>query len=146
MRHLFIAPLLLALALILPAQVEAQSTGAVSPADARAAQAVVRAQLDAFAADDAKKAFSFAAPDVQGMFGTAERFMAMVRSGYGVVYRPASVAFMPPEADDDGVILRVQMTDQQGASWLATYRVVRMRDRSWRIGACVLAPNQGRAA
>ena len=58
------------------------------PADeAKAVRAVVEAQLAAFAADDAKRAFSYAAPSMREMFGTPERFMEMVRTGYPVVYR-----------------------------------------------------------
>ena len=68
----------------------------VSAADARAAKAIVSAQLDAFASDDAKRAFSYAAPAIRSMFDTPERFLAMVRAGYPVVYRPAAVTFLLP--------------------------------------------------
>ena len=47
----------------------------VSADDAKAVRAVVEAQLEAFAADDAKKAFSYAAPSIRKMFGTPERFI-----------------------------------------------------------------------
>ena len=54
----------------------------------------IEAQLAAFAADDADKAFSYAAPGIRALFITAERFLSMVREGYPVVYRPASVTFL----------------------------------------------------
>ena len=57
----------------------------VAAADARAVRSVVSAQLDAFANDDAVRAFSYAAPAIQAMFQTPERFLAMVRRGYPVV-------------------------------------------------------------
>src|SRR5437764_1501168 len=57
----------------------------VSSAEAHAAKAIVSAQLDAFANDDAKLAFSYAAPAIRSMCGTPERFLAMVRAGYPVV-------------------------------------------------------------
>ena len=63
-------------------------------ADARQVRAIVEAQLDAFARDDAVRAFSYAAPSIRSMFGDAERFMEMVRRSYPLVYRPASVAFL----------------------------------------------------
>ena len=120
-------------------------TATVSAVDARAVQLVVRAQLDAFADDDAKLAFSFAAPSIRGMFGTPENFLEMVRSGYPVVYRPASVTFLKPTPDANEIVQPVQMTDGQGGSWLAVYRVQRQKDKSWRITGCVLVPERGQA-
>ena len=70
-----------------------------SPRPTRAPRArVVSAQLEAFAKDDAKRAFSYAAPSIRAMFGTPERFLAMVRAGYPVVYRAAGVTFLHPAA------------------------------------------------
>lgn len=117
----------------------------VSAVDARAVRTVIEAQLAAFAADDAAKAFSFAAPGIRAMFVTAERFLAMVRQAYPVVYRPASVAFLAPEWIDAKLIQRVQMADAAGAPWMVVYELERQRDRSWRIAACVAARGQGRA-
>lgn len=91
-------------------------------ADEKAVITVVQAQLAAFAADDADKAFSFAAPTIQKMFETAPNFLSMVRQQYPVVYRPASTAFLKPETQGDQVVLRVQMTDADGRAWLAAYR------------------------
>jgi hypothetical protein len=79
--------------------------------------------------------------------GTAERFMAMVRSGYPVVYRPASVTFLVPEALPDGtVVQRVQMTDARGTPWLATYTLQLQKDKSWRISGCDVQAHKGRVA
>ena len=119
------------------------STATVSAADARAVQLVVRAQLDAFADDNAELAFSFAAPSIRGMFGTPENFLEMVRSGYPVVYRPASVTFLKPKPDAREIVQPVHMTDGQGGSWLAVYRVQRQKDKSWRIAGCVLVAERG---
>jgi hypothetical protein len=146
MRHLLskLSFLLVLLISVLPA---ADAVAAdVGAAQARQMQAVIQAQLDAFAADDAKRAFSFAAPKVREVFGSAERFMAMVRSGYPVVYRPAAVSFFKPQAVDGGFIQRVQLTDESGAVWLATYQLERQRDRSWRISGCEVVPSEGLVA
>jgi hypothetical protein len=123
----------------------AGATHDVSAADAKAVRALIEAQLAAFAADDAEKAFSYAAPSIRTMFVSAERFMAMVREGYPVVYRPASVAFMKPEWADDKLIQRVQMADASGAPWMVVYELERQPDRSWRIAACVAARGEGRS-
>jgi hypothetical protein len=117
----------------------------VSAADAKAVRGVIEAQLAAFAADDADKAFSHAAPGIRAMFGTAERFLAMVREGYPVVYRPASVSFLKPEWIESKLIQRVQMTDAAGAPWMVVYELERQADKSWRIAACVAARGAGRA-
>lgn len=123
----------------------------VSAADAKAIRAVVRAQLDAFAADDAKRAFALAAPKIREMFGDADTFIDMVRSGYPVVYRPASTEFMVPQrtggnpsGNPSGEILQsVRMTDGRGTLWLATYILQRQPDKSWRIAGCDVAEIEG---
>src|SRR5437764_1487674 len=94
----------------------------VSAGDAREARGVVSAQLEAFTHDDAERAFSYAAPAIRAMFGTPERFLAMVRTGYPVVYRAASVAFLIPVRVEGELVQGVHLTDADGALWLATYR------------------------
>jgi hypothetical protein len=118
----------------------------VSVVDTKAVRAVIEAQLAAFAADDAERAFSYAAPGIRAMFVTAERFLAMVRDGYPVVYRPASVTFLKPEWIDGKLIQRVQMTDAAGAPWMVVYELERQADKAWRIAACVAARGAGRTA
>jgi acyl-CoA thioesterase FadM len=114
----------------------APSTEPVAAADARAVHGVVAAQLDAFAHDDAARAFSYAAPAIQAMFQTPERFVAMVRAGYPVVYRAAGATFFVPQRLGDDIVQGVHLSDGDGAVWLATYRLERQRDGSWRINGC----------
>lgn len=118
----------------------------VSAKEAKEIQLLVRAQLDAFAADDAPRAFSYAAQSIQQMFGTPDQFLQMVRSSYPVVYRPASLAFLKPEGQDDQAVQRVQMLDARGESWLAVYSLQRQKNKSWRITGCALLANKGRMA
>ena len=117
----------------------------MSSADAKAVRTLIEAQLAAFASDDANKAFSLAAPAIQTMFENPDRFLAMVRESYPVVYRPASVAFLQPEWIDGKLIQRVQMADAAGAPWIVVYELERQADRSWRIAGCVAARGQGRS-
>ena len=117
----------------------------VTAAEAKEVRALVEAQLAAFASDDADKAFAYAAPAIQAMFVTAERFLAMVRQSYPVVYRPASVRFLQPERVDGRLLQRVQMVDAEGAPWQVVYEIERQQDGSWRIAACVAARAQGRS-
>ncbi len=118
--------------------------GPLTATDEKNVHAVVQAQLQAFAKDDAVKAFSYAAPNIQQALGSASSFMAMVRQNYPVVYRPASVAFLKPEGSDDDVVQRVQMTDASGNSWLAVYSLQRQKNKIWRITGCSVVDNRGR--
>jgi hypothetical protein len=138
MLHTFRWLIRLAIAAALAAALSAHAAD-VSKADAQKIRAVVQGQLDAFSADDGKRAFSFAAPSIQQMFGTPERFMAMVREGYPVVYRPASIGFRVPELTDGVVVQSVEMTDAAGGSWLAVYAMEKQPGGQWRIAGCQVA-------
>ena len=131
----FVAAFCLLLGLAFGASVPARAQP-VSDLDVRAARTVVSAQLEAFAKDDAKRAFSYAAPSIRAMFGTPERFLAMVRAGYPVVYRASRVTFLIPLSDEGDLLQGVHLTDGAGTLWLATYRLERQADGSWRIAGC----------
>lgn len=116
----------------------------VLAADTKSVRSTVEAQLAAFAADDAKRAFSYAAPSIREMFGSPDRFLAMVRGSYPVVYRPATVTFLNPEWVQGQLVQGVHLTDASGALWLAVYRLERQADKSWRISGCDVQPSAGR--
>jgi hypothetical protein len=69
----------------------------------------------------------------------------MVRNGYPVVYRPASVTFLVPQRIEDKLVQRVQMVDAAGLPWMVAYELEQQPDRSWRIAACVVARTQDRS-
>ena len=129
--------LFFALALFIHPHARSDPSG-VPEADAEAIRALIESQLAAFAADDAETAFSFASENIQKTFGTAERFLAMVRASYPVVYRPASVNFLEPERLDGVIVQVVEMADEDDRLWLAIYRMQRQPSGSWRIDGCVL--------
>ncbi|BDT66771.1 hypothetical protein os1_09350 [Comamonadaceae bacterium OS-1] len=118
----------------------------LSTQEAKNVRSVIQAQLAAFAADDAAKAFSYAAPNVRKSLVSAEHFMAMVRGQYAVVYRPASVAFMKPERDGDLVVQPVQMSDAEGVAWLTIYTLQQQKNKQWRITGCFVQGTNGRMA
>jgi hypothetical protein len=109
-------------------------------ADAKAVRAVIEAQLEAFAADDAVRAFSYASEGIRRQFVDPERFMAMVRAGYPMVLRPRSASFFQAQRAPTGVFQVVQLRDRSGQLWRATYLLEQQADRSWRIGGCVVEP------
>jgi hypothetical protein len=133
------ASLLLALFLAPPL-----AAGQLAGPDARKVRTVVQAQLAAFAANDARRAFVLADPDIRGRFGSADHFMAMVRVHYPMVHRPAWVGFHKAETSGSTVVQRVSMVDQEGGRWLVTYLLHRQPDRQWRISACLVVPEPAR--
>ena len=115
----------------------------VSREDALAIRAVITEQLDAFAHDDAPRAFSLATAGIQAQFGTPEMFMSMVRSAYPVVHRPKTVQFEQPVVVEGRIIQPVRMTDAAGRAFIALYPMQREANGSWRINGCQLAKLPG---
>ena len=138
-RSLLVALLLLGCAVASPA-------ADLSEADAKAVRAVITEQLEAFARDDAARAFSLATSAIRERFGSPERFVDMVRTGYPVVYRPQSVQFEKPALIDGEVIQPVRMTDADGEAWVAFYPMQRQPDGRWRINGCQLEKARGERA
>lgn len=142
MRRLLIGLALLGLLHLVPARAHAEP---VPPADAAAIVAVIRAQLDAFRADDGDLAFSFASPDIRSIFRTPETFMGMVKGGYQPVYRPRSVEFKDLVTDGGRPAQRVLLIGPDGVPVIARYLMERQPDGSWKIDGCVFekAPDVG---
>lgn len=117
---------------------------AALPSVAQAIRAVVEAQLDAFGHDDAVRAFSYAAPEIQRRYGhNAQYFLAVVQQAYPVVYRPKSVTFLKPRIDGGQATQPVLLTDTDDDGWIATYRLRQQPDKSWRILGCELQVTDG---
>jgi hypothetical protein len=110
--------------------------------DAQQIQGIVVAQFQAFADDDADRAFQTATPAVQAAIGNPGHFLAMVRGAYPMVYRPGSVHFQKPEVDDGNVLQLVEIRDADGKSWLALFALERQPDDTWRISGCAVAENK----
>jgi Domain of unknown function (DUF4864) len=131
-------PRFLILAFALIAMIQVARADSIPETEAQSMREAIEAQLAAFSADDADKAFSFASESIQKTFGDAQRFIEVVKASYAVVYRPASVLFLKPERVADETVQGVQMTDEEGRLWLAAYRMQRQPDSSWRIDGCLL--------
>ena len=117
--------------------VHAQSPGA---GDAAAIRQTIERQIDAFRADDGAAAFAFADVSIQSMFGGPERFMAMVRAGYNMIYRPRSYAFGPAKDAGELVEQIVEFDGQDGSSGVALYHMARQSDGTWRIAGVQILP------
>ena len=115
----------------------------IGVADRGAIRAVIADQMAAFKRDDGAAAFGFAAPNIQTMFGSPERFMEMVRDGYQAVYRPSDVSFGDLVRIDGQLTQLVNLVGPDGVPRTALYFMERQPDGKWRIGGCVLAVGQG---
>ena len=134
---------LLVLLLSLAGAAEAQS---VSDADRAAIRQVIEAQVDAFRRDDGNAAFSLASPTIQGLFGSPEIFMDMVRQGYQPVYRPRAFDFREIVSLHGQPAQKVYVIGPDGRPVTAIYPMTRLPDGSWRIDGCFLqAPDEHQA-
>jgi hypothetical protein len=106
--------------------------------DVATAQAVISSQAEAFSRDDAKAAYSYAAPAIREMFPQADIFMSMVQNAYAPVYRHKSFEFGEARVAGDEVAQRVHIVDANGEAWEALYTLERQADGSLKIVGCVL--------
>jgi hypothetical protein len=142
MQSLFIRLfLLMAIAIAASTAMKAHS-GGVSEREAKNVQAVIMAQLEAFAGDDEDSAFATTTPAVRKAIGDAHRFLALVQATYPMVYRPSTVVFHKPEAQGGTVLQLVELTDSHAKSWMAMFTLEKQPDASWRISGCVVAENR----
>ncbi len=141
MRSLLTSLFLCLTMLILPAgQSSAQTTP--PPSASAGIESTIRGQIDAFLADDYTRAFTFASPMIQGMFGTPENFGAMVSRGYPMVHRPTAVRMLEQREVSGQLYQRVMVTDGAGATHLLDYQMIRAGD-AWQINGVQLLPSVG---
>ena len=127
--------LLLSLVLLCLPVLSAQAQEARNPA----IETVIQQQFDAFRAEDVGTAFSFASPNIKGMFGTPENFGRMVRNGYPMVWRPAEVQFLDLREVAGNLWQRVMVTDQAGRTHLLDYQMVET-GQGWQINGVQILP------
>jgi hypothetical protein len=106
---------------------------------AEAIRGVISDQIAAFLADDVATAFTFASPGIKGLFQTPERFGAMVRQGYPMVWRPGEWHYLG--LDGTGEVRRqiVEITDRAGRTFRLEYSMLRT-DEGWRIDGVRFLP------
>ncbi|MFO1120985.1 MAG: DUF4864 domain-containing protein [Hyphomicrobiales bacterium] len=127
--------------LVLPASTRADT---VTGSDAQDFARIITAQIEAFRADDAPRAYSFAAPMIQRVFPTPDVFMSMVRQGYQPVYRPQSFTFGASGLDSAGRPTQlVSIVGPNGKTYEALYTFERQPDGTWKIAGCRLLETPG---
>ena len=118
----------------------------VSSEDKAAFESIITNQIAAFRADNATKAFSFAAPVIREKFGNPDVFMHMVRRGYGPVYRPKEFSFGTISLRRGKPHQHVRITGPQGNLWIALYEMEKQPDGTWRISGVTLLKPEGESA
>lgn len=129
--------------LLVAALLAAPAAQSLDDADRAATRAAIERQIEAFRRDDAAGAYAFAAPAIQRMFPSEERFLDMVRQGYPPVYRPRSYEFGLVRETETGLDQLVGIQDAEGVDWDAVYSLERQPDRSWKISGCRLVKRPG---
>ena len=138
--------LVLALAVITGMPKSGAGQTATDAADRAAIEDIIRDQVAAFKRDDGTTAFSYASPNIQSIFGTAEVFMRMVRQGYQPVYRPQVFEFRELVMVGLALTQKVFVIGPDGLPYHAPYIMERQADGSWRIDGCYLTQSSDEAA
>ena len=115
-------------------------------ADKQAIVGIIRKQLDAFQGDRAAEAFGYASANIQHMFGTADNFLGMVRTGYPAVYRPRSVDFRELVTTEGRIVQKVLFVGPDGVPVIADYFMEQQPDGSWRINGCQMETGADQSA
>lgn len=125
---------LLGLMLALPVAVQAQDAG-----DGVAIEAVIADQLGDFVARDVPGAWENASPMIQGMFGSAENFGAMVENGYPMVWDNSDARFMELREEAGALRQKVMIEDPEGRLWVLDYEMIELPE-GWKINGVMVLP------
>jgi len=137
MRHAFDA-LFRAICLTLMLWVPAHAQEARNPE----IEATIQNQFDAFLAEDAARAFTYASPMIKGIFGSPDNFGAMVRQGYPMVWDPAEVRMLDLRRENGRLSQRVMVTDQGGRTHILDYKMLEAAE-GWQIDGVELLEQSG---
>ena len=122
------------LVILLTAGIVRAQSGPTLPTELQVeVQRIIGSQIQAFRSEDHEKAFSFAAPSIQQIFGSTDRFIKMVKKGYGAIYGARSWSFGRGEVRGDALVQEVLIMGPQGRDWVALYTLRKQPDGSWRI-------------
>ncbi|MEX0283679.1 MAG: DUF4864 domain-containing protein [Paracoccaceae bacterium] len=121
--------------------------GLITPSHAQNAdiEATIGAQIEAFKADDFDQAFTYASPNIQGIFGTPDNFGVMVRRGYPMVWRPAEVRFLELGEVGGALWQKVMIVDGEGSVHLLAYEMIQL-ENGWKINGVQLLKDEAQSA
>ena len=105
----------------------------------------IQRQLDALIKDDFEQAFSYASPNIKGIFGTAERFGTMVAQGYPMVHRTSDVRFLELREIAGALYQKVQVRDAEGRIHFLDYHMIQS-ETVWQINGVQILQASGLSA
>ncbi len=118
----------------------------LAAAEWKAIKRVIGEQRAALVAGDANKAFSYAAPGIRAQFGTAENFLAMVKTAYDALIAARYTEFLEGAVIEGVVIQPLRLIAPDNTVQVALYTMERQKNGGWKIAGCVLAPSTVQAA
>ena len=92
----------------------------------------ISSQIDAFKDNDVKKAYTFAAPNIQAQFPSPDIFGLMVRNGYPIIWKPKSFKFTEFKDLGNRCIQRVLFQSYHGSLEYYDY-ILEKNDNAWKI-------------
>lgn len=110
----------------------------LAPSEAQAIRELIDDQIGAFRRDDAAGAWKAVAPGLRKRFGTADRFLEMVREQYAPVYRPQGYVFRDVVRVGEDYGQWMDVTGPHGERVRALYLLERQPDGTWRTSGCLL--------
>lgn len=112
----------------------AQISDQEAPAEMRiGGQTVINGQINAFRSKRHDDAFSFADPNIRSVFGSTDRFIGMVKNGYGAIYGARQWSFGRSRFLNGDLFQEVLLTGPNGKEWMALYTLRQQPDGSWKI-------------
>ena len=113
--------------------------------DKRKIEDVVRVELRAIVAQDAKRAFAKLTPSTQSFFGAPEKFLQAVADELPPVLVTKKFSFLGINRAG-ATTSEVLITDILGQEWLADFEMERQENGAWRVKGCVVQANPGQRA
>ena len=102
----------------------------------------ISSQIDAFKHNDVKKAYTFAAPNIQAQFPSPDIFGLMVRNGYPIIWKPKSYKFTTFKDLGNRCIQRVLFQSYNGS--LESYDYILEKNGSvWKIAGVLTIKSAG---
>lgn len=101
-------------------------------AQEEAIESVIAQQFEAFGDADTERAFTFASPMIQTMFGTPEQFGEMVRRGFPMIWDHDGTRFLGLRTENGRWVERLIVTARDGSLHVFDYEMIEGWD-GWRI-------------
>jgi hypothetical protein len=107
--------------------------------DAAAIETVIASQLQAFNDRDVIEAFTYASPNIQGLFGNSANFGLMVENGYPMVWTNQGAEFLELLVEGPLILQKILLTDAEGGRHVLGYAMIET-PAGWKIDGVAIIP------